>query len=77
MVEQLNRLAKLKGTGRNYIPITNDISSSWYKCSIRPADRVKLIKWANENCVGKFSRDWQTYYFENEKDAFNCKLKWG
>lgn len=64
---------------RKYITISNDIESSWHKCRVHlpSTDRVSVIDWANKKCVGQYSRDWDCYYFESERDAFAFKLKWG
>ena len=74
----LERLEKMKPR-RQYVTISNDIMTSWHKCKVDLAalDRLSIMDWANRKCLGQYSRDWDCYYFENEKDAFAFKLKWG
>lgn len=75
-----NSLEKLQDLRpqRNYVTINNNITSAWHKCDVRPHEsRIDLIEWANKKCLGRFSRDWNSYYFENERDAFAFQLKWG
>ncbi len=74
----LDKLKKMK-TRRKYVTISNDIMSTWHKCPIDLAEvnRNLIINWANRRCIGQYSRDWDCYYFENEKDAFAFTLKWG
>lgn len=64
---------------RKYVPISNDIMSTWHKCKVDLAtiNRTAVMDWANRKCVGQYSRDWDCYFFESEKDAFTFRLKWG
>lgn len=74
----LDKLKKMK-TRRKFVTISNDIMTTWHKCPVDLAkvNRNMIIDWANRQCKGQYSRDWDCYYFENEKDAFTFQLKWG
>lgn len=76
--ESLDKLKKMK-TRRKFVTVSNDIMTNWHKCKIDLAtvNRNLIIDWANRRCIGQYSRDWDCYYFENEKDAFAFTLKWG
>ena len=73
----LERLRKMKPK-RKYVAISPDIQEQWHKCriDIPKVNRTQVINWANKKCIGMYSRDWDCYYFENERDAFAFKLKW-
>jgi hypothetical protein len=76
--KSLEKLQKMKPR-RQYVPISNDIMTNWHKCRIDlpSINRTAVIDWANRRCIGQYSRDWDCYFFENEKDAFAFTLKWG
>lgn len=74
----LDKLKKMR-TRRQYVPISNDIMTNWHRCKVDlpSINRTQVMDWANTKCLGQYSRDFDCYYFENEKDAFSFKLKWG
>ena len=74
----LDKLRAMKPS-RKYVTISNNITQDWHKCQVdMPSiDRVAVLDWANRKCIGQYSRDWDCYFFENEKDAFAFQLKWG
>ena len=38
---------------------------------------IKVIKWVNQNTNGFHARSDESFWFDNEKDAFTFRLKWG
>lgn len=40
-------------------------------------DYIKVINWTNRNTISFHARSSESFWFENEKDAFKFKLKWG
>ena len=38
---------------------------------------IKIVDWVNKNTTGFHARADESFWFENEKDAFKFKLKWG
>lgn len=76
-----NSLQKLKEMQprSKYVTISNDITADWHKCPVDlgKVNRIAIMEWARKKCIGQYSRDWDCYFFENQKDAFAFQLKWG
>ena len=78
--DSLERLKKMKQKRRRYKTFSDVDPATWTKCKVHHrfgSEYVKIIKWVNEHTNGFHSRSDESFWFENEKDAFKFKLKWG
>ena len=78
--ESLKKLKKMKDKRRKYQTFSNVDEDTWIKCTVHGMfgpEYPKIIKWVNENTNGFHSRSQEAFWFEDEKDAFQFKLKWG
>ena len=84
----LDRLKAMKDKKRKLAPISELDRETWTECDVSEtkiglrnsatAGRyIELVKWANETIVGKYTRVDGSFWFENEKDAFKFRLRWG
>lgn len=84
----LDRLKAMKNKKRKFVAISELDSETWTECDVSEtkiglrntttANRyIELIAWANETAVGKYTRVDGSFWFENKKDAFKFRLKWG
>jgi len=77
--ESLKRLKKMKTKKRKSTTFKVEHEINWYGCDapIHLAEYIKLISWCNKNVSKRYSRAKGTFWFEDEKDAFKFRLRWG
>ena len=78
--QSLDNLKKMKAKRRRYKTFNDVDVNTWTQCKVHQhfgSEYVKIIKWVNNNTTGFHSRSDESFWFENEKDAFKFKLKWG
>jgi len=84
----LDRLKAMKNKKRKFVSETEVDRETWIEIDVSDAriglrsDKtatryIELISWVNENCKGRCSRGDGSFWFEDKKDAFRFKLKWG
>jgi len=78
----------MKNKERKFVSVNDVDRNTWTECSVRQTklvgksidatDRyIKLVEWANKTVKGRYSRVDSSFWFEDEKDAFKFKLKYG
>lgn len=87
--ESLKRLKALKNKKRKFVLASAMDRETWTECDVSKTEirlgnyengvlrYIELISWANKNCKGNYTRVDGSFWFENKKDAFRFKLKWG
>lgn len=84
----LERLKAMKTKKRAFVSASEVDTDTWTPCEATSVNFVgrdftetnkyiKLIAWANKKAKGKYSRINGVFWFENPRDAFNFKLKFG
>jgi hypothetical protein len=84
----LARLRAMKNKERKFVSVTDIDRDTWTECKVRQTKLVgknpeatnryiKLVEWANKTVKGKYSRVEGSFWFEDGRDAFKFKLKYG
>lgn len=78
--ESLKRLKKMKTKRRMYMTFSDVDQDTWIQCKITTnfgSEYVNMLSWVNKNTKSFHSRSDESFWFENPKDAFKFKLRWG
>jgi hypothetical protein len=84
----LDRLKAMKNKKRKFVATSELDRETWIECDVSgtkiglrntaTANRyIELVAWTNKTAVGRYTRIDGSFWFENEKDAFKFKLRWG
>ncbi len=84
----LDRLKAMKNKKRKFVATSELDRETWTECDVSGAQvglrnkvtvnrYIELVAWANAAIVGRYTRIDGSFWFEDEKDAFKFKLKWG
>lgn len=77
--KSLERLKKMKTKNRKSVVFNAKHEDEWHGCAV-PIDLqayVKIMSWCNQNVTRHYSRGKYMFWFEDEKDAFKFRLRWG
>lgn len=77
--DSLAKLKKMRNKRRKHVPFSEVDETTWTRCegTISIKNYIGMISWANKNCAKMYSRTNRWFWFEDEKDAFKFKLKYG
>ena len=78
--QSLAKLKQMRQKRRRYKTFSEVDTDTWIRCKCDHefgSEYVKVIDWVNKNTKGFHSRSDESFWFEDEKDAFKFKLKWG
>jgi len=77
----LKRLKEMKAKKRKYLTFNEVNQDTWIQCKIGKdlfgAEYIKMLDWTNNNTNGFHSRSDESFWFEDGKDAFKFRLRWG
>lgn len=84
----LDRLKALKNKKRKFVSTSELDRETWTEIDVsathigrrnKATDKryIELVVWASRTIAGRYTRIDGSFWFENEKDAFKFKLRWG
>ena len=84
----LDRLKAMKNKNRKFVSMSELDRETWTECDVsgtqvgnrmKATDKryIELVAWASRTIVGRYTRIDGSFWFENEKDAFKFRLRWG
>ena len=78
--QSLERLKKMRQKKRKVKTFNEVDMDTWTEVKYRRdfgAKYIQVMDWVNKNTTGFHARSTESFWFEDEKDAFKFKLKWG
>ena len=71
----------MKAKKRKHLTFSEVNQETWIECRIADSSfgsaYVEMLDWTNKNTNGFHSRSTESFWFEDPKDAFKFKLRWG
>lgn len=79
--KSLQRLKEMKAGKRKHLTFSEVDQETWTQVIVSTtvfgSEYIKMMDWAIKNTNGFHSRSNESYWFEDAKDAFKFKLRWG
>ena len=79
--QSLQRLKEMKAKKRKVLTFSQVNQETWTQCKIDcqmyGPEYIKMVDWVINETDGFHSRSDETFWFEDEKDAFKFILRWG
>ena len=77
----LQRLKEMKAKKRKYQTFNEEKMVDWTQIKIEAKyygkNYIKMVDWTLKNTAAFHSRADESFWFEDERDAFKFKLMWG
>jgi hypothetical protein len=78
--KSLQRLKEMKANKRKHMTFDQVDTETWTQCKVNQmfgTTYIKMLDWTLNNTNGFHSRSDESFWFEDPKDAFKFKLRWG